>query len=132
MEEVVTILGIETKSTKKGAPMWTANTSGGKMSCFEKSVADKLFMLINKVVKLDIEMNGSFKNLKGIIYVDENATPQSAPAPQPQMRSEEEKSKKVGVCISYSKDLVVAGKIDLKDLGTKAKELLALYEEMIK
>jgi hypothetical protein len=34
--------------------------------------------------------------------------------------------------ISYAKDLCIAGKIELKEIESKSKELLALYEEMLK
>jgi hypothetical protein len=128
MEQSVTILGVEQKTTKTNKTMWTANTSAGKMSTFEKALADQLNLAIGKTLKVDVEVNGSFKNLKSILYIEEGVALQSAPVHIPKT----DKTSSASMMIAYAKDLCVAGKIDIKDLGTKAKELLVLYEDMIK
>jgi hypothetical protein len=101
MEEKVTIIQIETKQTKAGAPMWTATTSAGKMSCFEKGLADQLFNLINKEVIVEVEMQGVYKNLKSIVT---NPTPAQTSMPITQVVEKP----KYEMLISYMHDQVVA------------------------
>ena len=128
MEEKITIQLIETKQTKAGAPMWTATTSAGKMSCFDKALSEQLFKLIGKNIVVETEMQGIFKNLKRIITDTEEVMPTA----QTQTIGQNfNRFSVASMMIAYAKDLCVAGKIESKDLKTTAKWLLTLYEEMI-
>jgi hypothetical protein len=118
-EEKVVIQQIEAKSTKSGTPMWTITTSAGKMSCFDKAIADQLFSLINKTVALEIQMQGTYKNIKKFIREESGG-----------VSKQNTRLSSASCCISYAKDLCVAGKIEIKELYATAKGLLALYEEM--
>ena len=108
MEEKVIILKVETKNTKAGAPMWVATTSAGKISSFDKEMADKLFMSINKQLIVETEMQGIFKNLKKII---DNPTPAQSSMPIVQIPQETNISSAPApatMILSYMKDQVVA------------------------
>jgi hypothetical protein len=126
MEETVTLKSVETKTTRTGTPMWTALTNVGKMSVFDKLIAEDLFTLVNKNIVVDVETKNNYKNIVRIIRVATNQTPMQTqePVKNPRLTS-------ASMCISYAKDLCVAGKIELKDINSKAKELLSLYEEML-
>jgi hypothetical protein len=134
MEEIITLKSIETKQTRNNIPMWTALTSIGKMSCFDKNLAEQLFTLVNKNLVVETEMNGQYKNLLRVIRTTDIA-PIPTAAQQAQVQFEDPKRKQrlasASMCISYAKDLAVAGKIEVKEIDAKAKELLSLYEEMI-
>jgi hypothetical protein len=137
MEETITLKSIETKTTKAGAPMWTAMTSIGKMSCFDKTLAEQLFTLVNKNLVVETGMNGNYKNLIRVIRLSEFA-PIPTAAQQAQVASEmpmdpirKQRLTSATMLISYAKDLCVAGKIEVKEIDAKAKELLALYEDML-
>lgn len=132
VEAKVTILQVEAKQTKALAPMWTATTSAGKMSCFEKELADKLFTLINKSVIVEYDMQGVYKNLKRIVSEDANQTPAIQNAAQLPTDTSQARIANASYCLSYAKDLCVAGKVDYKDLKAVALNLLSIYEEMIK
>ena len=133
MEETVTIIKIETKNTKAGAPMWTATTSSGKMSCFDKDLANELFNSVGKTIVVEVEMQGVYKNLKSIIK--NPVAPSIQPANQIQQTPLDSKIQlriaNASYCISYAKDLCVAGKIEYKDLETAAINILGIYERMI-
>jgi DNA-binding protein YbaB len=134
MEETITLKSIETKQTKSGAPMWTATTSTGKMSCFDKNLADQLFTLVNKNIIVEVEMQGQYKNLKRVVGMAQFAPiPTAQQAQQVHFEDPKMKSRLSSgtMCISYAKDLCIAGKIELKDIPSKAKEFLSLYEEML-
>jgi hypothetical protein len=134
MEETITLKSVESKNTKAGAPMWTAMTSIGKMSCFDKTLAEQLFTLVNKNLVVETGMNGNYKNLIRVIKIADY-TPIPTAQQQAQVASEDPTRKQrltsATMLISYAKDLCVADKIELKDIDSKAKELLALYEEML-
>jgi hypothetical protein len=136
METTITLKSVETKTTKAGAPMWTATTNLGKMSIFDKNLAEQLFTLINKNIIVDVTTINNFKNIVKMIGMAEFAplTPASQMSQIPQAIVQDPKVKNrtqyATMLISYAKDLAVAGKIEVKDIEAKAKELLALYEEM--
>jgi hypothetical protein len=114
--------------------MWTAITSTGKMSCFDKATSEQLFTLVNKNLVVEVEMQGQYKNLKRIISLAENAPiPTAQQMQQVQFENPKMKSRltSASMMISYAKDLCIAGKIELKEIESKSKELLALYEEML-
>jgi hypothetical protein len=127
MEEKITILQIETKQTKAGAPMWTATTSAGKISCFDKPLAEELFTLIGKQIVAEITTQGNYKNLKRIVSKDIKEVEASN---APKAVSEQEQ-RVPSMCVSYAKDLCVAGKVEYKDLKAVAKNLLTIYEELV-
>jgi hypothetical protein len=134
MEETITLKSVETKNTRAGAPMWTAITSGGKMSCFDKTLAEQLFTLVNKNLVVETGMNGQYKNIIRVIKLaDYTPIPTAAQVQQVQFENPKMKSRltSASMMISYAKDLCIAGKIELKDIDSKAKEFLSLYEELL-
>jgi hypothetical protein len=131
-EAKVAILQVEAKQTKTNLPMWTANTSIGKMSCFEKELADKLFTLIGKSVVVEYEISGAYKNLKKIVNEDSSASvPIQTAAQMTTDNKSQLKISNASYCLSYAKDLVVAGKVEYKDIKDAAINLLNIYEAMI-
>lgn len=122
-EETITIKSIETKQTKAGASMWTITTNSGKMSIFDPILAEKIMPLVNQNVVVDVETKNNYKNITKIIGTSQIAQAVTQPVG-------EKKNMVASMCIAYAKDLCVAGKIEVADLSVKAKELLALYEEM--
>lgn len=128
--EKITILQVETKNTKAGAPMWTATTSIGKISTFDSVLGAKLFASIGKILNVEYEVQGIYKNLKAIVEDGTQATalPLSTAAQIPDTKN---RTSSASMMIAYAKDLVVAGKVEYKDLKATAKELLTLYEEML-
>lgn len=137
VEETITLKSIESKNTKNNTPMWTATTSTGKMSIFDKATAEQLFTMINQNIIVETAMNGNYKNLVRIVGMA-----QYAPIPTAQQIAQvaseapmdpkrKQRLTSATMLISYAKDLCVAGKIEVKDIEGKAKELLALYEDML-
>jgi len=137
VEETITLKSIESKNTKNNTPMWTAVTSTGKMSVFDKPTAERLFTMINQNIIVETEMNGQYKNLIRIIGMAQYA-PIPTAAQQAQVASEmpmdpkrKQRLTSASMMISYAKDLCIAGKIEVKDIEAKSKELLSLYEDML-
>jgi len=139
VEQIVTLKSIETKTTKSGSPMWTATTSAGRMSVFDKAMADSLFMMVNKDIKIDVETKNNFRNIVGFIG-ESSVAPMPIPTAAIQgsgvrfdgsMPLKGNRTSTATMLIAYAKDLCVAGKIDVKEIPAKAKELLALYEDML-
>jgi hypothetical protein len=126
-EQTITLNQIETKSTKAGQPMWACSTSVGKISIFNKDLADELSKLIGKNIVVEIVSNGQYKNLTKIIQIAANQVPINNNIPEPK----NPRIVSATMLISYAKDLCIAGKIELKDIPSQSKELLALYEEML-
>ena len=117
--------------------MWTAVTSIGKMSCFDKPLAEQLFTLVGKNLIVETGMNGQYKNLLRVIGLSEHA-PIPTAAQVAQVASEmpmdpirKQRLTSASMMISYAKDLCIAGKIELKDIDSKAKEFLSLYEDLL-
>lgn len=106
MEETITLKSIETKSTKAGAPMWTAITSTGKMSCFEQLLAEQLFTMVNKNLIVETEMKGQYKNLIRIIGPATSAPIPTAAAQVQQVQRDN--NAPITMLLSYMKDQVVA------------------------
>jgi len=127
-EETIILSNIETKSTKAGQPMWTAMTNSGKMSVFDKALADVLFTNVRKTMIVDVETNGAYKNLTKFIRL---ADVQQASQPVQSSFREDPKEKKVSVCLSYAKDLAAAGKIEVKDIEETAKEFLSMWDKLL-
>ena len=128
-ELTITLKSVETKTTKTGSQMWTCITNLGKMSVFDKQVAEDLFTLINKNIVVLVETQGVYKNLVRVIRIATNQTPIVSTAPEQPQKNPRITS--ASMMIAYAKDLAVAGKIEVKDIDSKAKELLSLYEEML-
>lgn len=138
VEQTVTLKSIETKTTKANKPMWTAITSAGKMSIFDAAIANNLFTMVNKNIIVDVETKNSFRNIVGFIGESSVAPiPIPTAAAIPMGKTGESfnprgsRTSTATMLIAYAKDLCVAGKIEVKDIPTKAKELLQLYEEML-
>ena len=144
MENItITLNKLEQKVTKGGQPMWTAHTSAGLMSIFEPELAADLQSVIGKNLDVAIEKKGTYTNLVGCVGLSKNApvvapqktyskpfTPYVKKSPEDKIL--EDKQKLTSMLISYSKDLVVAGKIGLNDVEKQAKEFKRIYEELLK
>jgi hypothetical protein len=135
MEATITVQKIEAKTTKAGLPMWTITTNAFKLSLFDKAIADSL--LIGQSYVVEIEEKNGYKNLMKLIG-KANFTQASSFQPQvqhqPLSREEQIKQKRfdsASFAISYAVRLAEAGKLEVKDISAKSKELLALYEEML-
>lgn len=125
MEETVTIISIEQKQTKARVNMWTVVTNYGKMSVFDQLLADKLATLKGQNVLVEVQEKNGYKNI--VKFISVSAIPvQNIPQAQPNSRNVS-----ASMMIAYAKDLCVAGKIGVEDIGSQAKSLLQLYEEML-
>jgi len=129
MEQIINIQKIEAKTTKAGQPMWTLTTDIGKLSVFKNEELVKNLVLGQSYNAEIIENNG-YKNLMKINgKAKDNFVPASQIDRDGQIKQKRFDS--ASFAISYAVRLVEAGKVDIKDLNAKAKELLSLYEEML-
>lgn len=73
VEKRIKVNSIERKiSTKTGKDFWFLNTSHGKMSCFEKVVADLLEPCVNKECLVDVVESNGYQNIRGFNEVFDN------------------------------------------------------------
>ena len=77
-------------------------------------------------VAIEYVVNGQWKNVK--LFSITNVAPKSVGQ---EIRDESTKRKTASVMISYAKDLVVAGKIDLDQIADKARGFMKLQEELV-
>ena len=133
------------KETAKGLPMWTIETSKGRMSCFDEGLANELSSLVGMNTVIAYELNGIFKNLKGVGEgsapapkrnnfmprgVAQHVQPQYSPSTPQRDYAAEDKSRMVSICIGYSKDLAVAGKITIPEIENMARLLLGSHKTL--
>ena len=127
VEETITLISLEPKKTKAGAEMWTAETSQGKMSVFDKTLAEDMQKVLGKNLVVNVTIQGQYKNIASVVGLAPNQTPMAAPV----KAEENPREKRVSYCISYAKDLVVGKAIELKDFEKSAEDILKLYERML-
>ena len=134
MEQTISIQKIEAKTTKAGMPMWTITSTLGKMNTFSKEIADAL--VVGQTFIVEVEENNGYKNLMKVIGKSNMPAPSFTPAVNiaPLSRDEQIKQKRfdsASFSISYAVRLAEAGKIKVEDINQTAKNLLALYEDML-
>jgi hypothetical protein len=128
METIIVLNSIEQKTTRSDNPktFWSATTNLGKMSIWEKPIADSLALLINKGVKIDYEERNGYKTITKFIG-EADATQ----AQTPSATNNDDRYKRASMMISYAKDLVIAGKVELKNLKETARELYNFQDELV-
>lgn len=130
MKTNLTIEGVEQKTSKAGRSYKSFKTSDGQMTCFEGKVVVELEKNIGKNVDVDVEERNGFKNIVSFIGVAQDQTAKPAQANNSAPFADERKSKQASMIISYVKDLIVAGKVEMKDFEAKCTELMGLQKKL--
>ena len=93
-------------------------------------------------VSMNYEVNGNFKNIKNLVKIEEQAKIEAPvekaievkkpeePKPDQSVWDKKDKYARASMCVSYAKDLVVAGKLDLNKLRSEANGFLDTIEEL--
>ena len=115
MEQIIQIQDIHENKTKQGKPYWVIVTDKGSMSCFDLNITKA--MKDAGSCKVDIVEKGDFKNITKLISV----------MAQPEAKAFGD-IKLASMCLSYAKDLICAGKAELKDLEALHKRLIATLQ----
>ena len=134
METNLKIELVEEKVSKQGRNYKRFKTSDGWMSCFEDKVTQDLVANMGKEIKVNVEERNGFKNItkflgcNGHVSVPiENVTDTTVGKPA---FSHDKRSKQASMIISYTKDMVCSGKIDMKDFVSISKQLIELQRDL--
>jgi len=73
-------------------------------------------------VEIEYEKSGNFNNIKKITVVEE--------AKEEKTSNNADKERFKSMCISYAKDLAVAGKIEVQNIGSQAHVLMTVFESL--
>lgn len=128
MKTNLKIESIEEKTSKAGRLYKSFKTTEGTMTCFEVAVVKVLEANLGKLITCEVEERNGFKNItafKGLAVSEEkigNAKPFAIEA----------NGRQASVIISYVKDMVCAGKMDLKDFNDNSRLLMELHKELSK
>ena len=118
----------EEKTSKDGKSKFTTfKTSEGVMNCFDTKVCSHLLSNMGRFVIVDVEEKGSFKNIKNFMSSSEvktefvGITPAVAPSAP---------DKSATMIMSYVKDLVQSGLIDLNDFEKYCALFMVIYRRL--
>jgi len=129
----IAIESVETKTGKTGKTFYKiTDIKGGEFTSFDTALA---ILKKGDVIDAEIEVSGKYTNIKSFTVLQHIEIPPSEhhlekvaegfyspPAPSDQTY------KNRSTAISYSKDLCVAGKIELKDITVYANKFLLFIE----
>lgn len=126
MEQVLKVSSVEDKfSAKNGKPYWTITWGDGTKDSVVSPVFHKAICEAKnsgKSVKINKEQKGNYMTVTSVEIVDGQPTPPTTTyTPTPATNKPNTEDKNRGVSLSYAKDLVVSGKIELDDMLTFAE-----------
>ena len=120
----------EEKTSKDGKSKFTTfKTSEGIMNCFDSKVCSHLLSNMGRHVIVEVEEKGNFKNIKAYTsssevkteFVGVGITPAVAPSAP---------DKSATMIMSYVKDLVISGHVDLNDFEKYCSLFMATYKRL--
>jgi len=132
MKTNLKIESMANKVSAKGRPYKSFTTNEGIMSCFDLKALPQLEANIGKIVEVEVEERNGFKNITGFYAVGaQTAILQTATSPVSKP-FEAGNSRQASVVISYVKDMVCAGKVEVKDMEVIALRLMGLHTSLSK
>lgn len=126
MKTNLLIKSITEKTSKTGRRFHSIESDNGNISCFEPSIVENLQKNLGKVVSVEVEETNGFKNLRKFYGEAEKAEAEAVV----KQDTRNENGKKAGMIVSYVKDLVVAGKVEMKDFEITAINLFAIQSKL--
>ena len=120
METEIQVKQINRKEAQNGSEYLVIETDKGKFGCWNPQLFDQLD--VYQKYKVLIEQNDKYKNIIGVIEK----------LGKTETKFEPDNSKMASVCVSYAKDLAVAGKINLEQIGEFATKFAPIIKEVQK
>jgi len=124
MRTNLTIERIDEKTSKAGRKYNSIVTSQGTMTCFEKPILDKISESIGKSVDVEFTERNGFKNITEFFGDSKPVVEKVIEAPKTLH------DKNITILMSYVKDLVISGKVELKDYEETCLRLVKVYKTL--